>query len=242
MPKTIRSGITDLSGFMEIKELYTELSRLNMSVYSPFDYLLPSKRSFYSDLYDTNITENSTLKQSTRERSLQKLMKINLLKRLESSVDSFRITLSKFIANVDGIIKNIDAFEIDGIQKQAEFIQVDDVNLDEENDDWLSDDFSIGDKVKINLADMNTLGWKQDLEKDLIVAHAILEEMERVTPVHDSKLKDLKDLIANKLQNPINPGNQKVLIFTAFADTANYLYKNISHYASALGLASAKIT
>lgn len=242
MPKTIRSGITDLPGFMEIKELYTELSRLNMSVYSPFDYLLPSKRAFYSDLYDTNITENSTLKQSTREKSLQKLMKINLLKRLESSVDSFRITLSKFITNVDGIIKNIDAFEIDGIQEQAEFIQVDDMNLDEENDDWLSDDFSIGDKVKINLADMNTLGWKQDLEKDLIIAQSILEEMERVTPIHDSKLKDLKDLIANKLHNPINAGNKKVLIFTAFADTANYLYKNISQYASDLGLASAKIT
>lgn len=100
-PKTIRSGITDIAGFMEIKELYGELSRLNMAVYTPFDYLLPTKRSFYSELYDTNITENSTLKQTTRERSLQKLMKINLLKRLESSVDSFRITLSKFITSVE---------------------------------------------------------------------------------------------------------------------------------------------
>ncbi len=241
-PKTIRSGITDIAGFMEIKELYGELSRLNMAVYTPFDYLLSTKRSFYSELYDTNITENSTLKQTTREKSLQKLMKINLLKRLESSVDSFRITLTKFITSVEWIIKSIDDFERDGIQVQTEFLQVDDVNLDEENDDWLSDDFSIWDKVKINLADMNTLGWKQDLLQDLIVARAILEEMEKVTPAHDSKLNDLKDLIAHKLKNPINPWNKKVLIFTAFADTANYLFKHLTPFTTSLWLASAKIT
>ena len=98
---------------MEIKELYSELSRLNMSVYSPFEYLLPSKRSFYDKLYDTNVTENSRLKQSTREKSLQNLMKIMLLKRLESSIDSFRLTLKKFISNVEGIIKSIVSFEED---------------------------------------------------------------------------------------------------------------------------------
>jgi SNF2 family DNA or RNA helicase len=219
-PKTIRSGITDFEWFMEIKELYSELSRLNMSVYSPFEYLLPSKRSFYDKLYDTNVTENSRLKQSTREKSLQNLMKIMLLKRLESSIDSFRLTLKKFISNVEGIIKSINSFEKDGVQQQTEFMQVDDMDIDEESEDWLNEDFSIGDKVKINLADMNTLGWKQDLQKDLAIAKAILVEMERVTPEHDSKLNDLKDLIADKLENPVNPGNKKLLIFTAFADTA----------------------
>ena len=120
-------------------------------------------------------------------------------------------------------------------------MQVDDMDIDEESEDWLNEDFSIGDKVKINLADMNTLGWKQDLQKDLIIAKAILTEMERVTPEHDSKLNDLKDLIADKLENPVNPGNKKLLIFTAFADTANYLYKNISEHARSLGLSSAKL-
>jgi len=98
---------------MEIKDIYEELSRLNMSIYSPFDYIFPNKIAFYSDLYDTNISENVNLKQSNRDKSLQKLMKINLLKRLESSVDSFRITLNKFIINVDNIINSIDKFEKD---------------------------------------------------------------------------------------------------------------------------------
>jgi hypothetical protein len=96
---------------MEVKDIYEELSRLNMSIYSPFDYIFPNKRGFYNELYDTNIAENVSLKQSTREKSLQKLMKINLLKRLESSVDSFRITLNKFIVKIDIIINNIEKFE-----------------------------------------------------------------------------------------------------------------------------------
>ncbi len=241
-PKTIRSAITDLEGFMEVKELYGELSRLNMSVYTPFDYILDSKRDFYGDIYDTSVTETSSLKQANRERSLQKLMKINLLKRLESSVDSFRLTLSKFISNVEGIIRSIDRFEKEGVQDQAEFVQFDDVNLDEDSDDWLSEDFSIGGKVKINLADMNTLGWKTDLLRDLFVAKDILAEMRKVTPEHDSKLNDLKKLVIEKLERPINPGNRKLLIFTAFADTANYLYEHLAPYNRKLGLATAKIT
>jgi hypothetical protein len=96
---------------MEVKDIYEELSKLNMSIYSPFDYIFPNKIQFYSDLYDTNISENVNLKQSNRDKSLQKLMKINLLKRLESSVDSFRITLNKFILNVGGVIDSINKFE-----------------------------------------------------------------------------------------------------------------------------------
>jgi hypothetical protein len=114
-----------------------------MSIYTPFDYILDSKRQFYNDLYDTNIKENVSLKQSTREQSLQKLMKVNLLKRLESSVDSFRITLGKFISNIESVINSIEKFEKDGIDISTEFTQVDDINFDVENDDWLSDDFSI---------------------------------------------------------------------------------------------------
>lgn len=189
---------------MGIKELYVELSRLKMSVYSPFDYLLPSRRGFYDQIYDTNVNENSKLKQSVREKSLQSLMKINLLKRLESSVDSFRITLNKFISNIDGVIKNIDSFEKSGVQKTPDFIQFDDIE-DDDNEDWVNGDFSIGGKVKINLADMNTLGWKQDLQADLDIAKVILADMELVTPEHDSKLNDLKRLISEKQKNPVNP-------------------------------------
>ena len=79
-------------------------------------------------------------------------------------------------------------------------------------------------------ADMNTLGWKRELEADLKIAKDILEEMSWVEPKDDAKLNKLKELIANKIQNPINAGNKKIIIFTAFADTAHYLYKNLAEY------------
>jgi len=242
-PITHRANITDLEGFIEISDLYDELTKLNMSIYSPLEYVFDNKKSFYSDLYDTDIKENVSFKQSHREKNLQTLMRVNLLKRLESSVDSFRITLSKFITGIEETINNIRTFENEGKKSFTEFRQLENINLDEENDNWLDEEHSIGDKIKINLVDMNTTGWKQDLQADLFIAKTLLAEMKKVTPKHDSKLNDLKQQIANKLLNPINEGNKKVLIFSAFADTVNYLYKNLSaHNKSVHNLETAKIT
>lgn len=241
-PITKRSGITNLEDFITMNDLYKELSKLNMSIYSPFEYILDNKRSFYNDLYDTNISENVSLKQSTREKSLQSLMKINLLKRLESSVDSFRITIKKYIKQLNTTIDKINKFELEGGDINIENISLDDINLDTESDDWLSEEFSIGDKIKINLEDMNTSGWKIDLESDLVIIEDILAEMEIITPEYDEKLNTLKEYIKSKIENPINEENKKILIFTAFADTANYLYDNLIDFNSNLGLNSAEIT
>ncbi|MDD4290204.1 MAG: helicase-related protein [Patescibacteria group bacterium] len=229
-PITKRSSITEIQGFIEIDELYRRLSMLNLSIYSPFDYILPNKLDFYSSLYDTEINENVRLQQINREKSLQKLMRVNFLKRLESSVESFRITLNKFISNVDGLIQSIDNYEKNGKELIVEASQVNNINTDVESDDWLDDIFSIGDKVKINLADMNILGWREDLKADLKIAAELLKEMKKVTPDNDKKLEDLKELINYKINHTINYNNKKILIFTAFADTANYLYKNISKH------------
>jgi hypothetical protein len=240
-PVTHRPNITELPNFIEMKDLYERLVQFNMSVYSPFEYLLPNKRDVYSDVYDRSVDQN--LGQANREKGIQKLMTINLLKRLESSVDSFRITLGKFIATIDSTIASIDEFERTGTTTTREFTSISDVNLDVENDDWLDDEFSVGDKVKINLADMNTSGWKEDLMRDVVVAKEILSEMNRVTPEHDTKLQDLKMYIKQKQENPINAGNKKVLIFTAYADTANYLYTQLVPYlTNELNLEVAKIT
>jgi superfamily II DNA or RNA helicase len=240
-PITHRPNITNIEDFIEMKELYERLVKLNMSVYSPFEYLLESKKELYSGLYDTEIDEN--IGQAGREKGIQKLMRVNLLKRLESSVDSFRITLGKFIGNVESTIRSIKDFERNGTAGVVETTQINDVDFDAENDDWVDEEFSIGDKVRVNLADMNTSGWKEDLSSDLLVARSILTEMERVTPENDQKLQDLKQFIKNKIENPLNKGNKKVLIFTAFADTANYLYKNLAEYnKNELGLETAKLT
>lgn len=241
-PITHRSDITDLAEVMDIKVLYAELSKLEMAIYTPFDYLLTDKVDFYNEQYDTKLWEQSRLKQTTRERSLQKLMKVNLLKRLESSVDSFRITLAKFMHAIESTIASIEKFEQDGIHAITEGYQINDLDEDENSDDWLNDEFSIGDKVKINLEDMNTAWWKEDLQKDLEVAQYIYEDMKKVTPEHDSKLQDLKEMIAQKLEHPVNEGNKKILIFSAFADTTNYLYKNLHTYNTSLGMESAMIS
>lgn len=242
-PITHHANITDLEDFIEISVLYRELSRLNLAIYSPTEYILDSKMQFYSELYDTNIGEKASFKQSHREKSLQTLMRVNLLKRLESSVDSFRITLNKFIKANEATIKQIANFELNGGGGYTEATHLNDIDLDADSDDWQNDASSVGGKVRVRLADMNTIGWKQDLEADVRVAKAIFREMMRVSPEHDTKLNDLKNLIGNKLANPINPGNKKVLIFSAFADTVNYLYKNISGYCkNTYGLECAKIT
>ena len=241
-PITYRSGLTDIDNFIEIKELYEKLTLLNMCLYTPFDYLLPEKVQFYGDLYDTKIGENVSLKQSHRDQSLQKLMRINLLKRLESSVDSFRITLEKFVESTKETIESIEKFEKTGVSTVAEGIQFSE-DMDEEDDDWLDDEFSVGGKVKINLEDLNTSGWKEDLHHDYSIALSLLQEMKKITPDHDSKLNDLKNVIKNKISNPINDNNKKIIIFSAFADTVNYLYENVSTWANEeLGLESARIT
>jgi hypothetical protein len=242
-PKTYQSEITSIPDFIKIEDIYKQLSRLSLSLYTPFDYILPGKQSFYADVYDTKIDGKSSLKQIAREQSLQKLMRVNLLKRLESSVDSFRITLEKFVNAIDDSLKNIESFENSGTSLSVETTQISDINLDAESDDWLDDEFSTNGKVKINLADMNTAGWKQDLKQDLEIARDILNEMKKVSPDLDSKLNNLKSCITNKIENQINKGNKKVIVFTAFADTANYLYKHISTWAQEThNLQSAKIT
>lgn len=233
-PHTQRSHLTDLTDVMDIHTLYEQLQKLSMSIYTPFDYILEGKKTFYDETYDTKTGNNSSLKQTTREHSLQKLMRVNLLKRLESSVDSFRITLQKFIDKNKRTIGRISDFE-----HQANMWSASDLFLettDTDDSEWLDDEFAIGDKIKINLIDMNTLWWKKDLEQDLQIAQHILHDMTAITPTHDAKLADLKTMIADKQRHPINPGNKKVLIFSAFADTANYLYDQLKDYNKTLWL------
>ncbi|MDQ5982197.1 MAG: hypothetical protein QG549_194 [Patescibacteria group bacterium] len=245
-PVTIRSEITDLPDFPSVKSLYDRLTRLNLSIYTPTQYILPEKANIYAQLYDTDV-HNTTFTQSSRETTLKKLMRVNFLKRLESSVDSFRITLTKFADNIENNLKAIEDFEKSGLAGTATATLRNDDADDEEYDldDYFDDEFSqsIGTKVQINIADLDTLSWKADMQQDLDVAKALLEQLHRVTPEHDTKLNDLKREITNKLQNPINEGNKKVIIFSAFADTANYLYKNIVEWArEEHGLYSAMIT
>ena len=228
-PISKTTELTDLPNFYTIQDIYAMLSKLNMCVYTPFAYILPTKIEKYEDMYDTKVRGGkATLKQKDRESSLQILMRVNLLKRLESSVDSFRITLDKVLGFINSTISSIEDFERNG--RNEEFSNIDATNFDEDEDieELLENDFQIGNKVKIDLKDMNTIGWKEDLQADQFILTELLNEFRKIQPNNDLKLKELVNTIRNKIENPINVNNKKVVIFSAFADTADYIYENVS--------------
>lgn len=228
-PISKTSEITDLDNFYSIKDIYMMLSKLSMCIYTPFDYIMETKKKKYADLYDTVVREGSSkLTQADRERSLQKLMRINLLKRLESSVDSFRLTLDKILIQINDTISSIEKFEKNGVTSSVENVEVYNYDEDEDIEELINEDSSIGGKVKIDLQDMNIYAWKEDLLEDKYILDELMDEFKRIKPENDLKLIELINLIRDKQQNPINENNKKVIIFSAFADTANYLYENVS--------------
>lgn len=228
-PISKTSEITDLDNFYSIKDIYMMLSKLSMCIYTPFDYIMEAKKKKYADLYDTVVREGSSkLTQADRERSLQKLMRINLLKRLESSVDSFRLTLDKILIQINDTISSIEKFEKNGVTSSVENVEVYNYDEDEDIEELINEDSSIGGKVKIDLQDMNIYAWKEDLLEDKYILDELMDEFKRIKPENDLKLIELINLIRDKQQNPINENNKKVIIFSAFADTANYLYENVS--------------
>mgnify|MGYP000017532109 CR=1 FL=1 len=229
---------TDVIGYNNI---FNQLSCLNLGIYAPFKYILASRLNFYGDVYDTVVQGGmGNLKQIDREKSLQVLMRINLLKRLESSVESFRITMGKIINKLELTLNQINEFELNKGSSSVDFNEINEENVEDE--EWLDEEFSIGNKIKINISDMDIIQWKEDLLNDLNILSGLLQEMIKVMPEQDHKLNTLKELIDNKMLKPINPGNKKIIIFTAFTDTADYLYEHISQYAKEIhNLETAKI-
>ena len=217
---------TDVIGFNEI---FDRLSLLRLAVYAPVSFILPSRLAKYEALYDTEVKGGGgKLRQKDREKSLQMLMTVNLLKRLESSVASFRLTLRSLRDNHTGTLQKIADFHATG--KDVAFTDIADAYADADpEDDELPDPSSrLGGKVQISLADMDLKGWEAALRTDLHLINGLLAEMDKVGPADDAKLQHLRTQIESKLASPINPGNRKVLIFTAFADTAAYLFEHLA--------------
>lgn len=243
-PLSFHPPLTNREDVIGFNEIYAHLATLQLAVYAPVSYILPSRAAQYEELYDTEVSSGGgTLRQADREKSLQALMTTNLLKRLESSIEAFRITLRKLQDNHQHTLDKIEKFEHDGRDVGFNDVSSAFENADEEDEELpIPDDAAIGSKIRINLADMDLPSWERDLRADLSVIKALLVEMDKVTPQDDAKLQHLRTQIANKLASPINPGNQKILIFTAFADTAFYLYKHLSPDLTAKKLHSAIVT
>lgn len=234
-PLSLRPRLSNLEGTINYSEIYEQLMRLNLSVYIPTDFIFPSQLGKY---VDTSININ----RAGREMGIRRLMSINLLKRLESSVESFRLTLGRVKKLIDDTIGEIDAFTAGGgsVIKGRELVG-DDVDFDD--DDRNTEYFAAEHSIKIDLADMDYKSWRDRLSEDAETLGLLKIMIDDITPEHDTKLQTLLGLIESKLNNPINEGNRKILIFSAFSDTAEYLYKNVSAFAkSQFGLDSAIIT
>lgn len=229
-PKSFHCPITHREDIPSFNDIFSQLSVLKLAVYAPISYILPSRLAKYEEMYDTN-TEGGRgkLRQLDRERSLQALMTTNLLKRLESSVEAFRLTLKALASNISRTLNAIQHFETSGGDAVVSDL-TEGIGAIAGEDEELSgfDEFTVGKKVKISLADMDLPSWKHELQSDKFLIDDLVAAMERVKPEDDAKLQHLKDLIESKIEDPLNPGNKKVLIFTAFADTANYLYENLA--------------
>ncbi|QWD20224.1 DEAD/DEAH box helicase family protein [Polynucleobacter paneuropaeus] len=244
-PISFHSPLTSLQGVKNFNQIYSSLVMLKLAVYAPVSYILQSRMSKYEEIYDTEVAGGKgRLRQVDREKSLQALMTTNLLKRLESSVHSFRLTLERLKENHLITLNKIAEYQKTGKKTKVVDVSTQYEGAEPDEDELPGDDsFKTGGKVQIDLDDMNLPGWKADLDADLYLINDLLADMAKVTPDYDSKLQHLKGVIQNKLANPINPGNKKILIFTAFSDTANYLYENLA--ADLLGknhVHSAKVT
>lgn len=244
-PLSFHSPLTHRTDTIGFNDIFNRLIALNMAVYAPFRYILASRLGKYEAMYDTQVKGGiSRLKQSDRERSLQSLMTVNLLKRLESSVEAFRLTLQMLQEKQQSTLAKIEKFKQTGVEDGFDDLSAAFENADEDDMDLSENgEDSIGGKIKISLADMDLDLWSFDLGNDLAILLELFAEMAKITPDDDAKLQQLKQIIVQKQQAPINAGNKKVIIFTAFADTAGYLYNNLSIYMKEqFGLHTAKVT
>ena len=236
-PISKRPSLTDLNNAINYNEIYEQLMQLTLCIYTPSNYIFPSKMSKYVDMTHN---KGNNLTQRGREQGIQRLMSINLLKRLESSVYSFNLTLGRIRDQIQGTIDAITQFEKYG-KADLDMYEANDNDFDME--DGNTDFFTVGKKVKIDLADMDYKTWRAELQHDADTLELLTLMVADITPEHDLKLQTLFKLLDEKMANPINEGNKKVLIFSAFSDTAEYLYDQVASYMKThYGLDTAVIT
>jgi hypothetical protein len=234
-PINIKPDVDSAGQFRSIRDINQEIRRLNLASYAPLRYVLPHKQAAYDAKYSTQIRGGEGFfRQVDREESLIHLLRVNVLKRMESAVSSFALTVQRQLRDVEDTLARIEAHA-----EEIEELDITDVDIE----DPAFESLLVGRKVKVLLGDVDLIRWKQDLIEDrnrLATLHAAARE---VNAARDAKLTALKEVIASKNRNPINPGNRKVIVFTAFADTAVYLYEQLAPWVkTTLGMETALIT
>lgn len=240
-PISLSPKLTDLKTAINYNEIFEQLMLLTLSIYTPTHFIQESKKEKYAEMYGDNKV-NVGFTQANREQGIRRLTAINLMKRMESSVYSFKLTLTRIKDLIESTINTIENYN-KSVSQELELTDI--TNIEEFDDDDRNNDelFSFGKKMRINLADMDYVSWKASLERDKEVLDLLTIMIEDITPEHDSKLQELYHVIDEKISHPINDGNKKIIIFTAFSDTAYYLYDNICDYVKQkYGLNTALVT
>lgn len=227
-PISLRPPLTNLKEAINYNEIFEQLMQLTLTIYTPTHFILPSKMEKYAELYEDNKV-NVGFTQANREQGIRRLTAINLMKRMESSVYSFNLTLKRILGLIDSTIHSIDTYDKTSSVKLelTDISDIDEFDAEDQNGEEL---FTFGKKVKIEIGDMDYKSWRDSLVKDRDVLELLTLMVGDITPEYDCKLQELFRVITDKLERPINEGNKKIIIFTAFADTAGYLYDNVSKF------------
>ena len=234
-PINIKADV-DLAGeFRTIRDINLEIRRLTLASYAPLRYVLPHKRTAYDAKYSTQVRGGEGFfLQVDREESLINLLRVNVLKRMESAVSSFTLTIQRQLKDVESTLTRIESHS-----NELEEIDIADIDID----DPAFEALLVGRKVKVLLGDVDLIRWKQDLIEDRDRLATLLAAAKQVDAARDAKLATLRQMIEDKCRRPINSGNKKIIVFTAFSDTANYLYTQLAPWAkSTLGIESALVT
>lgn len=222
-PQNIKTDIDSLGDYPFLTEVNRDIRRLHLAAYSPLKYVSADKRDEYDRRYSMEVGEGKGIfKQIDREESLLHLMRINLLKRMESSISSFAVTVGRLLAQVDELLRKIE----DHSSQEIEELSIEEVEIDSSE----LADLMAGNKIKVLIQDTDLIRWKQDLEEDKDLLEKLLKDSKKIIPDRDAKIEKLKLVLKEKISSPINSGNKKAIIFTAFSDTAFYLYENISEW------------
>jgi hypothetical protein len=234
-PINIKADVDQAGAFPSIRDINLEIRRLKLAAYAPLRYVLPRRQAAYDAKYSTEVAGGKGFfRQADREESLTHLLRVNVLKRMESAVSSFALTVERQLRDVDGTLKQIEAHV-----ESLEEVEIEDVDLD----DPAFENLLVGRKVKVLLKDVDLIRWKQDLTEDRNRLATLLSAAREVGNARDVKLARLRAMIEEKCRHPINAGNRKIIVFTAFADTARYLYDDIAVWAKAtLGVETALVT
>jgi len=229
-PINIKADVDKAGEFQSIKEINLEIRRLNLASYAPLRYVKEGKLAAYDEKYSTAIRGGESIfRQVDREESLIHLMRVNLLKRMESSVWSFGLTVGRQLKDVDATLDRLASYKAGSAGTEDEFEEIDIADVD--IDDPAFEPLLVGRKIKVLLSDLDLAKWRQDLTEDRNRLATLNAAALQVNAARDDKLGKLRDLIAEKVRNPINAGNRKVIVFTAFADTAEYLYEHLADWA-----------